>query len=108
MRQKFRSYHLLTTEQLQEKILMFQQRFTTALASFPPKHPTKFLPFVTKTPSSINCFKQLIKDHEDCPSLLPETPTSALLTKTLTIFHTLLVKVKSYGPYNQLIPGELY
>jgi hypothetical protein len=75
MRQKFRSYHLLTTEQLHAKILMFQQRFTTALTSFPRKHSTQFLPFITKTLSLINCFKQLIKDHENCSSLLEETPT---------------------------------
>jgi hypothetical protein len=108
MRQKFRSYELLTTEQLHAKILMFQQRFITALNSFPRKHSAHFIPFITKTLSSINCFKQLIKDHEDCPSLLPETPTSVLLTKTLTLFHKLLLKVKSYGPFNHIVPGELY
>jgi hypothetical protein len=108
MRQKFHFYHLLTTEQLHAKIIMFQQRFTTALSSFPRKHSTQFIPFITKTLSSINCFKQLIKDHEDCPPLLIETPTSALLTKTLTIFHKLLLKVKSYGPFNHIVPGELY
>jgi hypothetical protein len=108
MRQKFRFYHLLTTEQLHAKIIMFQQCFTTALTSFPRKHSTQFIPFITKTLSSINCFKQLIKDHEDCPPLLTETPTSALLTKTLTIFHNLLLKVKSYGPFNHIVPGELY
>ena len=108
MRQKFRSYELLTTEQLHEKIIMFQQRFITALSSFPQKHSNQFLPFITKTLSSINCFKQLIKDHEDCPSLLTETPTSVLLTKTLDLFHKLLLKVKSYGPFNHIVPGELY
>ena len=108
MRQKFRSYELLTTEQLHEKIIMFQQRFITALSSFPRKHSNQFLPFITKTLSSINCFKQLIKDHEDCPSLLKETPTSVLLTKTLDLFHKLLLKVKSYGQFNHTVPGELY
>jgi hypothetical protein len=108
MRQKFRSYELLTTEQLHAKILMFQQRFITALTSFPRKYSVHFIPFITKTLSSINCFKQLIKDHEDCPSLLTDTPTSVLLTKTLTIFHKLLIKVKSYGPFNHIVPGELY
>ena len=108
MRQKFRSYELLTTEQLHAKIIMFQQRFITALNSFPRKHSAHFIPFITKTLSSINCFKQLITDHEDCPSLLPETPTSALLTKTLTLFHKLLIKIKSYGPSNHIVPGELY
>jgi len=108
MRQKFRSYELLTTEQLHAKIIMFQQRFITALNSFPRKHSAHFIPFITTTLSSINCFQQLIKDHEDCPSLLPETPTSALLTKTLTPFHKLLLKVKSYGPFNHIVPGELY
>jgi hypothetical protein len=108
MRQKFRSYELLTTEQLHEKIIMFQQRFITALSSFPRKHSNQFLPFITKTLSSINCFKQLIKDHEDCPSLLTETPTSVLLTKTLDLFHKLLLIVKSYGPFNHIVPGELY
>ena len=108
MRQKFRSYELLTTEQLHAKIIMFQQRFITALNSFPRKHSAHFIPFITKTLSSINCFKQLITDHEDCPSLLPETPTSVLLTKTLTLFHKLLIKIKSYGPSNHIVPGELY
>ena len=108
MRQKFRSYELLTTEQLHEKIIMFQQRFITALSSFPRKHSNQFLPFITKTLSSINCLKQLIKDHEDCPSLLTETPTSVLLTKTLDLFHKLVLKVKSYGPFNHIVPGELY
>ena len=108
MRQKFRSYELLTTAQLHAKIIMFQQRFITALNSFPQKHSAHFIPFITKTLSSINCFKQLITDHEDCPSLLPETPTSVLLTKTLTLFHKLLIKIKSYGPSNHIVPGELY
>jgi hypothetical protein len=109
MRTKFRSYHLLTTEQLHEKIQMFQQRFTTALNSFPRKRPSKLLPFIVKTLSSINCFNQLINDHEDSLSLLNDTPTSALLSQTLPIFYTLLAKVKSYGPYpNLVIPGELY
>ncbi len=108
MKQKFRSYELLTTEQLHAKIIVFQQRFITALTSFPRKHSTHFLPFITKTSSSINCFKQLIIDHEKCPSLLTETPTSILLTKTLTIFHKLLIKIRSYGPFNHIVPGELY
>jgi hypothetical protein len=108
MRQKFRSYELLTTEQLHAKIIMFQQRFITALTSFPRKHSNQFIPFITKTLSSINCFTQLIKDHEDCQSLLTETPTSVLLTQTLTIFRELLFKVKSYGPFNNIVPGELY